>query len=383
MASTILSDNGVSSGSAGLKTTADSTGALALQTSTSGGAATTALTIDTSQNVGIGTSSPTTQLEIKSAAFTDSQITLDNTSSNTTSRVLFKAAGTEYGRVAGDATQVALQANNIPMVFRVNSAERMRIDTSGNVGIGQTPTYKLDVLGSTTRIYNDSATLLLQRPSNSRSGQILINNANGGIKYYAGSNGSGENSVVAHEFTSDAPSTGTVLARINSYGIGLGANTPSSGTGITFPATQSASSDANTLDDYEEGTWTPQAGSDLGAFTQTGTFTGKYVKIGSRVWATFDCSLSSRTTTGSVAQLWGLPFAVANNGDLSGGTGSVGITFNIGSNFYQIGIYPQNASSYCFITGSTSNTTGLSTMAVGFWGATTRLVGGVMYNTTS
>ena len=53
MASTILSDNGASSGSAGLKTTADSTGALALQTSTSGGAATTAVTIDTSQNVAL------------------------------------------------------------------------------------------------------------------------------------------------------------------------------------------------------------------------------------------------------------------------------------------------------------------------------------------
>ena len=51
MASTILSDNGVSSGSAGIKTTADGTGALALQTTTAGGAATTAVTIDTSQNV--------------------------------------------------------------------------------------------------------------------------------------------------------------------------------------------------------------------------------------------------------------------------------------------------------------------------------------------
>jgi hypothetical protein len=168
----------------------------------------------------------------------------------------------------------------------------------------------------------------------------------------------------------------------STIGVG-GATASASGAGISFPATQSASSDANTLDDYEEGTWTPQAGSDLGAFTQTGTFTGKYVKIGNRVWATFDCSLSSRTTAGSVAQLWGLPFAVANNGDLSGGTGSVGITFNIGSNFYQIGIYPQNNSNYCFITGTTSNTTGLSTMASAFWGTTTRLVGGVMYNTTS
>jgi hypothetical protein len=54
MPSTILSDNGVSSGSAGLKTTANSDGTLALQTTTSGGTATTALTINTTQAIGVG-----------------------------------------------------------------------------------------------------------------------------------------------------------------------------------------------------------------------------------------------------------------------------------------------------------------------------------------
>ena len=57
--------------------------------------------------------------------------------------------------------------------------------------------------------------------------------------------------------------TGTgnnVLATTPSFsstaGVG-GATAAASGAGITFPATQSASSDANTLDDYEEGTWNP------------------------------------------------------------------------------------------------------------------------------
>ena len=45
---------------------------------------------------------------------------------------------------------------------------------------------------------------------------------------------------------------------ISATTIGVGGATPStSGAGITFPATQSASTDANTLDDYEEGTFTP------------------------------------------------------------------------------------------------------------------------------
>ena len=45
MATTINADNGVSSGSAGLKQTADNSGSLVLQTN-----GTTALTLDTSQN---------------------------------------------------------------------------------------------------------------------------------------------------------------------------------------------------------------------------------------------------------------------------------------------------------------------------------------------
>ena len=63
MASTIiLSDNGASSGSAGLKQTAGNDGVLLLQTTTSGGTATTAVTIDTAQNVTMAgrTTNPTT-----------------------------------------------------------------------------------------------------------------------------------------------------------------------------------------------------------------------------------------------------------------------------------------------------------------------------------
>ncbi len=60
MPSTILSDNGVSSGSAGLKTTAASDGILVLQTSTSGGTATNAIYVDTSQNVGVNANAVST-----------------------------------------------------------------------------------------------------------------------------------------------------------------------------------------------------------------------------------------------------------------------------------------------------------------------------------
>lgn len=51
---------------------------------------------------------------------------------------------------------------------------------------------------------------------------------------------------------------------------------------IKFPATQNASADTNTLDDYEEGTWTPNQGAGLtvvGAFSSVGIYT----KVGRKV----------------------------------------------------------------------------------------------------
>ena len=106
--------------------------------------------------------------------------------------------------------------------------------------------------------------------------------------------------------------------------IGIGNATPStSGSGISFPATQSASSDANTLDDYEEGTWTP---------TFTGTTTnptigtygntwGTYVKVGSMVTLQFYIICSSISSVGSGnLYIAGFPFATLSQG----GTGYVG-----------------------------------------------------------
>jgi hypothetical protein len=92
--------------------------------------------------------------------------------------------------------------------------------------------------------------------------------------------------------------------------VGVGAATPSaSGAGITFPATQSASTDANTLDDYEEGTWTPL----LNGSVSLGTAT--YIKIGKFV----TCQISAYNVTissigvGTNLFLTGFPFAINAN----------------------------------------------------------------------
>lgn len=84
---------------------------------------------------------------------------------------------------------------------------------------------------------------------------------------------------------------------------------------IAFPATQVPSADANTLDDYEEGTWTPSlnfAGVTTGI--TYGTQLGRYVKIGSQVWVSFRITLTSKGAAAGAANVTGLPFTTANDG---------------------------------------------------------------------
>lgn len=87
----------------------------------------------------------------------------------------------------------------------------------------------------------------------------------------------------------------------------LPGGTMSSGTGIAFPATQSASTDANTLDDYEEGTWTPADGS--GASLGFTSVSGNYTKIGRMVTAICSFTYPSTADT-SFAIISGLPFTL-------------------------------------------------------------------------
>jgi hypothetical protein len=91
---------------------------------------------------------------------------------------------------------------------------------------------------------------------------------------------------------------------------------------IKFPATQNASADANTLDDYEEGTWTPVftfvTPGDL-SVTSYITQVGAYVKIGRLVTIHFDVNTSAFTFTTASGSLniTGIPFTALNTAGLA------------------------------------------------------------------
>ena len=104
--------------------------------------------------------------------------------------------------------------------------------------------------------------------------------------------------------------------RIDAVGnVGIGVTPSGSGgclqlkSGITFPATQVASSDANTLDDYEEGTWTGTLTGSTTNPTVPVTATGRYTKIGRQV--SISINFESISTVGALGNIGisGLPFA--------------------------------------------------------------------------
>ena len=86
---------------------------------------------------------------------------------------------------------------------------------------------------------------------------------------------------------------------------------------VKFPATQNASTNANTLDDYEEGTWTPNDASGASLSFTLGTAT--YIKIGQLVTVQADITFPV-TASGLQASFGGLPFTI-QSGNWSGTVG--------------------------------------------------------------
>jgi len=105
---------------------------------------------------------------------------------------------------------------------------------------------------------------------------------------------------------------GAEAGRFNSTGnlVLKGGTTGANGVGVTFPATQVASSDANCLDDYEEGTWTPTDGSGAGLVFSIGSC--RYTKVGRLV--TVQGSVTYPATASGANAIWGgFPFVAADN----------------------------------------------------------------------
>lgn len=191
----------------------------------------------------------------------------------------------------------------------------------------------------------DEARMMFQNITGGTGGTVTIPNVE---KTYLVRNASSGDVI----FTTGSGTTATVAAgsvvnvicaggNLVYKGIGT-ADSPSfvaltlTGGQITFPATAVPSADVNTLDDYEEGTWTPGLTINSSAAGITfSTATGVYTKIGRQVRVSGVLQLTAKgASVGNVA-ITGLPFTALNTSALPTGammhvTGA-GITSVIGA----------------------------------------------------
>jgi len=320
------------------------------------------LFVDASGNVGIGTTSPVSALNIRkdslgSGGTAESAITLTYSATNYGQHFVdsngFYIIHADNNGVAGGNLKLWADTNIIFNTAGTVSEERARIDSSGRLLVG-TSSARLGVLfeiegtsagtsgAAITRNSNNSAGPAIsfsksRSTSNGTSsfGKVSTDDVLGAIDFYgadgsafinaasisaqadgdfatAGDTTDGPGRLV-FSTTADGASSPTERMRIDSTGLMTLA-----GPGIKFPATQVASADPNTLDDYEEGTFTPvfRDGAAGTAATQTDA-QGRYTKIGNlvRYYFHFLNVTTTSLTAVNAAYVTGLPFAAVQLND--------------------------------------------------------------------
>jgi hypothetical protein len=103
---------------------------------------------------------------------------------------------------------------------------------------------------------------------------------------------------------------------------------------------------ANHLDDYEEGTFTPVLSGYTGV---TGTFSGKYTKIGDMVFCEVYINITALTYSGN-SRITGWPFTPSGtlNNHPGHGTIGTGSALNVDAHLYHMGFYAQTGNLYLY-----------------------------------
>ena len=195
--------NATSTGNGGLVSTGDDSGILNIQTNE-----TTAITVDASQNVGIGTSSPTNRLTVNGGSGSTPTIRLNGGTAADDNALI----SSKYNLVLGCNADGNISSRAITFVN--STTEYARINSSGNLLIGNTDqSFKLSVLES-----NDATPSAIRATNASFTGQNLLLDAGPAA-------GTGYNFITARANYNSAASTvfrvlgnGNVQNTNNSYG---------------------------------------------------------------------------------------------------------------------------------------------------------------------
>jgi hypothetical protein len=204
------------------------------------------------------------------------------------------------------------------ITFETSGVERVRINSAGNVGIGVTPSAWGGGISSALQGRNGSGIAfgfsglpVVYHTSNAFfDGTNWIYNATATATLATQNNNDGSFGWLS------APSgtAGTAITFVDRMSINAAGVLNLNQGQIQFPATQVASANANTLDDYEEGTWTMGVafgGASVGVTYSANT--GTYTKIGRQVTVSGVVTLSNKGSSSGDARITGLPFAIPNS----------------------------------------------------------------------
>jgi len=306
-------------------------------------------------NVGIGTSSPTVPLQIGN--FAGEGLRLTSTSTNGSKLQLFSNAQSTnqfqigQGYASGtDNIAYIYNGANADMLFATNATERMRINSSGFVGIStSSPNFPLTVVSNGA--YTAAAGFF---SPNASYFNLALACGYGNANMYISSAGTTDESL---RFIN---SGGGEVLRIQKTG------------GITF--NNSSALTNSTLNDYETGTWTPVM--NPGSTTTYTSQNGRYTKIGNMVYAYFSITINA-INTANTTKLYGLPFTSYNSGTVQ--TSPICYWVSAATAFtYLVGYVENNSTDLSFAAGTTASQT-ISTNGPAVFGSGTTLIGTAIY----
>jgi hypothetical protein len=330
-----------------------------------------AMTIDSSQRVGIGTTSPQVNLHLKDS--TNPRLRFEQDNSSVQQQI--ESAGNFV--FTSDVNNVASGG----FIFKDGVDERARIDGSGRLLVGTSSTVSAAGADAIQQIHsNNYMQLALINNVNAAGGcglalghsrgasagtfNLLNDGDEFGVIYFVGADGTdlttqgcrisaevdgtpGANDMPGRLVFSTCPDSGSSPVermRITSAG-----QVRLAGAGITFNGDTAA---ANELDDYEEGTFTlTMAGSSTAGTVTYGTRKGNYTKIGNLVTARFYIDWSSFTGTGDM-RFGGLPFTVSN--DQNAGACAIS-DVDLPTGTVNLAAWAFNNQTYVIIVASTDN----------------------------
>ena len=320
--------------------------------------------------IGIGDGAPGTTVEVASA---EPRITVRNTThedadNGRESRIIFE--GEQSGGEIATLAEIEASHEGTgddergQLIFRVNDGddgasptEVMRIDRSANVGIGESdPDQRLHVKASADDVVKIESTSGADGPNLTftHSGPSPADDDTVGKVTFVATNDNSEETTIADikvistdvsdgsedgAFTFSTRNNGTFAERVRITSDGTLQLRNSPGIDFSEIQTNAANMTSETLDSYEEGTWTPvfAGGTTAGTYTY-GSQAGFYTKIGRKVYVTATLNNIDTSSEGAgELRITGLPFTP--------GTGSS----NIGQVFLDNFNFSNSAGTLCSI----------------------------------